>query len=94
MAFFERYYLEDESLYKEKYNDYYHFSESVEVCDRILKMFGIDESKGHIINGHVPVKIKNGESPVKAGGKLFVIDGGDFEGLSEGNRDSGIYADL
>ena len=39
-------------------------------------MFDIDERKGHIINGHVPVKIKNGESPVKAGGKLFVIDGG------------------
>ena len=76
MAFFERYYLEDESLYKEKYNDYYHFSESEEVCGRILRMFGIEESRGHIVNGHVPVKIKNGESPVKAGGKLFVIDGG------------------
>ena len=76
MAFFERYYLEDESLYKEKYNDYYHFSEREEVCNRILRMFGIDEDRGHIINGHVPVKIKNGENPVKAGGKLFVIDGG------------------
>lgn len=76
MAFFERYYIDDTSLHKEKYNDYYTFSENVDVCDNILKMFGIDESKGHIINGHVPVKIKNGESPVKAGGKLFVIDGG------------------
>lgn len=76
MAFFESYYLEDESLHKEQYNDYYTFSQRVDVCDRILKMFGINEKKGHIINGHVPVKIKNGESPVKAGGKLFVIDGG------------------
>ena len=76
MCFFESYYLEDKSLRKERYNSYYTFSESVEVCDRILGMFGIDEDNGHIINGHVPVKIKNGESPVKAGGKLFVIDGG------------------
>ncbi|MCI8291948.1 MAG: fructose-1,6-bisphosphatase, partial [Hespellia sp.] len=76
MAFFERYLLEDESLHKEKYNDYYIFSERADVCENILRMFGIDEKKGHIINGHVPVKIKNGESPVKADGKLFVIDGG------------------
>ncbi len=76
MCFFESYYLENKSLRKERYNSYYTFSESVEVCDRILGMFGIDEDNGHIINGHVPVKIKNGESPVKAGGKLFVIDGG------------------
>lgn len=76
MSFFESYYLEDKSLSREKYNSYYNFSQSVEVCDRILGMFGMDEANGHIINGHVPVKIKNGESPVKAGGKLFVIDGG------------------
>lgn len=76
MSFFESYYLEDKRFCKENYNSYYNFSESVEVCDRILNMFGIDEDNGHIINGHVPVKIKNGESPVKAGGKLFVIDGG------------------
>lgn len=76
MAFFERYFLEEKSLHQEKYNDYYVFSEQIGVCESILNMFGIDENKGHIINGHVPVKIKNGESPVKAGGKLFVIDGG------------------
>lgn len=76
MALFERYYLEEKSLHREKYNDYYVFSERMEVCESILHMFGIDKDKGHIINGHVPVKIKNGESPVKAGGKLFVIDGG------------------
>ena len=76
MAFFERYCIDDKELHKERYNDYYVFSESVDVCSRILGMFGLDERKGHIINGHVPVKIKNGESPVKAGGRLFVIDGG------------------
>ena len=76
MAFFERYFLGDEKLHKETYNAYYHFSEQAEVCGRILEMFGLDSERGHIINGHVPVKIKNGESPVKADGRLFVIDGG------------------
>lgn len=76
MAFFERYYIDDTSLHKENYNSYYTFSESPKVCCNILKMFNIDVEKGHIINGHVPVKIKNGESPIKANGKLFVIDGG------------------
>ena len=76
MAFFERYYLDDKSLQTENYNAYYRFSEKAEVCERILELFGLDSEKGHIINGHVPVKIKNGESPVKANGKLFVIDGG------------------
>ena len=76
MAFFERYFIDSKELHTEHYNDYYSFSEHPEVCCRILKMFGLDEKKGHIINGHVPVKIKNGESPVKADGKLFVIDGG------------------
>lgn len=76
MAFFERYYLDDKALHKENYNAYYHYSEQAEVCERILEMFGLDPNNGHIVNGHVPVKIKNGESPVKANGKLFVIDGG------------------
>ena len=76
MAFFERYYLEDESLHVENYNDYYNYSREAETCINILNEFGLDGDKGHIINGHVPVKIKNGESPVKADGKLFIIDGG------------------
>lgn len=76
MAFFERYFLEDKKLHKENYNAYYHFSEKPEICGKILEMFGLDPQRGHIINGHVPVKIKNGESPVKADGRLFVIDGG------------------
>lgn len=66
----------DAKLHKENYNAYYHFSEKPEICGKILEMFGLDPQRGHIINGHVPVKIKNGESPVKADGRLFVIDGG------------------
>ena len=72
----EKYYLDDKNLHIEHYNSYYQFSKKKDICCKILKMFGINEEKGHIINGHVPVKIKNGESPVKADGKLFVIDGG------------------
>lgn len=76
LAFFEQYYIDDEELWTEHYNSYYAFSENADVCREILRKFSIDEEKGHIINGHVPVKIKDGESPVKADGKLFVIDGG------------------
>lgn len=76
LAFFEQYFIDDKELCKEHYNDYYKFSENSDVCKYILQHFSIDEKKGHIINGHVPVKIKDGESPVKADGKLFVIDGG------------------
>ena len=76
MAFFERGLLEDKSLHTENYNAYYTFSDKAEVCMSLLEHFGLDPEKGHIINGHVPVKIKNGESPIKADGKLFVIDGG------------------
>lgn len=76
MAFFEQYFIGAKELCRERYNSYYTFSEKEEVCLDILRQFSIDEKKGHIINGHVPVKIKDGESPVKAEGKLFVIDGG------------------
>ena len=76
MAFFERGLLSDKTLHTENYNSYYTFSEKADVCMSLLELFGLDPHNGHIINGHVPVKIKNGESPVKADGKLFVIDGG------------------
>lgn len=76
LAFFEQYYIGDKELCRERYNSYYEFSENEEVCRDILKQFSIDEKRGHIINGHVPVKIKDGENPVKANGKLFIIDGG------------------
>ena len=75
MAFFERTFLDDKTLQKEIHNPYYSLSEKVEICKLILHHFGLSD-ESHIINGHVPVKIKDGESPVKAGGRLFVIDGG------------------
>ncbi len=77
MAFFERTLLPDEKELKaEHYTPYYHVNNSEEVCGRILAEFGLDPKKGHIINGHVPVIRADGESPIKAGGRLFVIDGG------------------
>ena len=76
MALFERYFIDDKELWKENYNSYYTYSEDYDVCVKILNMFGISSDTGHIINSHVPVKIKDGENPVKANGKLYVIDGG------------------
>ncbi len=77
MTTFERYFIEDESTWTEIKDEYYRLVEQPEVCGMILDEFGIDKNAySHIINGHVPVKIKKGESPIKAGGKLIVIDGG------------------
>ena len=76
MATFERIFLDDKELFVENYNPYYSLSQKEETVDKILQEFGLDPSMSHIINGHVPVKVKKGESPVKAGGKLFIIDGG------------------
>ena len=76
MATFERIFLDEKELYVENYNPYYKLSQKEEIVNKILEEFGLDPSVAHIINGHVPVKVKKGESPVKAGGKLFIIDGG------------------
>lgn len=76
MTTFEHYFVADKLTHKEKMNPYYQLSQKEEVCDRILVEFGLPDQGAHIINGHVPVKIKDGETPVKANGKLFVIDGG------------------
>lgn len=73
---FERTFLEDDSLYHEDYNPYYEYCKDENVVKMILKEFGADEEKGHIINGHVPVLVNKGESPIKANGRLFKIDGG------------------
>ena len=75
MATFERYFLAEKETHKEKKNPYYDFLENDKVVDRILKEFGLEHSFSHI-NGHMPVKSKNGENPMKCGGKVFVIDGG------------------
>lgn len=76
MATFERYFLAEKSTHKEKKNPYYTLLEEEKVIDNILKEFGLEPKGSHIINGHVPVKSKNGENPVKCDGKVLVIDGG------------------
>ncbi len=76
MATFERYFIDDPETHTEEMNSYYDFRTKQNVAGEILREFGLDPEIGHIINGHVPVKVKKGESPVKAGGKLIVIDGG------------------
>lgn len=74
LCIFEKYFLDSPELCQEMMNPYYIWSQKEETCQMILHNFGIKD--GHIINGHVPVKIKNGESPIKANGRLYVIDGG------------------
>ena len=76
MATFERYFIADKALHKEKKGYYYTLRDNEKICDRILEEFGVTGVHTHIINGHVPVKTIKGEQPMKAGGKLLVIDGG------------------
>ena len=73
-ATFERYFVEEKETHKEEKNPYFTLIENEEICDKILKEFGLGTKNSHIINGHVPVKEKDGESPIKANGKLLVID--------------------
>ena len=73
-ATFERYFVEEKETHKEEKNPYFTLIENEEICDKVLKEFGLEAKKSHIINGHVPVKEKDGESPIKANGKLLVID--------------------
>ena len=76
MTTFERRFILDESTWTEPKNAYYQLYNDQKVCDMLLAEFGLSGEHCHIINGHVPVKSKKGESPIKAGGKLLVIDGG------------------
>ena len=76
MTTFERRFIADTQTWAEPKNAYYTYYQDPAVCDMILKEFGLEGEHCHIINGHVPVKAKKGESPVKGGGKLIVIDGG------------------
>ena len=76
MATFERYFIEDKKLHKEVKNPYYRYLDNEEIVDRILCEFGLSREKSYIINGHVPVLQKDGESPCKCNGKVLVIDGG------------------
>jgi fructose-1,6-bisphosphatase-3 len=76
MATFERYFVADKSLAKETKGWYYTLRNRADICRRILEEFGVQGEHSHIINGHVPVKTIRGEQPIKADGKLLVIDGG------------------
>ncbi|HAG11032.1 MAG TPA: class 3 fructose-bisphosphatase [Desulfotomaculum sp.] len=76
MATFERYFIDDKTPHKEHYTPYYTLVDDEKVARMILAEFGLDPDDGHIVNGHVPVKAKKGESPIKANNKLLVIDGG------------------
>ena len=76
MTTFERRFIADESTWVEPKNAYYTYYQDPAVCDWLLKEFGLEGEHCHIINGHVPVKVRKGESPIKGGGKLIVIDGG------------------
>ncbi|MGX8696794.1 MAG: fructose-1,6-bisphosphatase [Prevotella sp.] len=76
MATFERYFLTDKTTFKEEKGAYFRLRDSAEICDRILDAFEVKGEMRHIINGHVPVHVGKGENPIKAGGRLMVIDGG------------------
>lgn len=76
MTTYERYFIEDKETHKENKNPYFTLREDMDILKRIFDEFDMDYEEDHIINGHVPVKFKKGESPVKAQGKVFVIDGG------------------
>ena len=96
MATFERYFLTDKSTYHEEKGNYFRLRDSQEVCDHILDAFGVNghgsivncqSTPRHIINGHVPVHAGAGENPIKAGGRLMVIDGGFSEAY---HKETGI----
>lgn len=76
MATFERYFLAEKETHMEEKNPYYYLLEKEEVIDNIMEEFGLCPDGAHVVNGHVPVKRKNGESPIKCNGKVLVIDGG------------------
>lgn len=76
MTTFERYFIKDEQLIKEEKGPYYILANNADTCDNIMREFGLDPEKSRIINGHIPVRATHGESPMRAGGKRLVIDGG------------------
>ena len=77
MATFERYFIADKSTHVENKGNYYRLKNRRDICEMILREFGIEDLEhAHIINGHIPVKASQGESPIKADGRLLVIDGG------------------
>ena len=90
MATFERYFIDDKAVHKEQKIPYYKLAENEEICDKILREFGIENEDSHIINGHMPVNQKKGEVPVRANGKLLVIDGGFSKTYREQTGEAGF----
>ena len=86
---FERTYIDDPKAWKEGENPYFKFYLQDKVCTMILHEFGLYSDYCHIVNGHTPVKVKKGETPVRANGKLFVIDGGFCQALHESTGNAG-----
>lgn len=76
MATFERYLIKDKETHHEAKNPYYRYIEQEDTVNRILEEFGLDTEESHIVNGHMPVKVSKGETPLKCNGKLLIIDGG------------------
>ena len=76
MSTFERYFLKEKETHREVKNSYYALNDSEEIVNKILTEFGLDVKKSHIVNGHVPVELKKGQTPIKCDGKLLIIDGG------------------
>ena len=76
MATFERYFINDAETHEEKKGNYFKLRDDEKVCDCLMDAFGVTDPNRHIINGHVPVRVGKGENPIKANGKLMVIDGG------------------
>ena len=89
MATFESYFVNDKEIKKEPKNPYYYQVSNEDICIKILKEFGIENNDAHIINGHIPVKAKDGESPIRANGKLLVIDGGFAKSYQEKTGNAG-----
>jgi len=89
MTTFERYFIADKTTHKEPKNPYYKLYEQEEIVDSIFREFGLEEGEPHIVNGHVPVIVKKGESPIKCGGKLLVIDGGFSKAYQEKTGNAG-----
>ena len=87
LTLFEKHFLDDKHLQQENMDPYYKWIEKESTCQMILNHFGI--TKGHIINGHVPVRIKDGQKPIKANGLLYVIDGGISKAYQEKTGNAG-----
>ena len=86
MATFESYFVKDKEMSREEKNPYYTLTYNEDICDKILKEFNLDLKESHIVNGHMPVKAKDGESPIRGNGKLLVIDRWVCKKLSEKDR--------